>query len=293
MLLAVPNFSEGRDRARVERITLAFTEGRAGLLDSHSDAVHNRTVLNLRAGSDVALGAALGRGAGACAAEIDMRTHRGAHPCIGALDVCPVVFTDAGERERARRLALAVAARVAAESIPVFLYGELASAPERVERAYFRDGGLPALRRRMEAGELRPDLGPLEPHQTAGGTLVTARPPLAAFNIVLEGGGIDAARAVAAALREAGGGPPGVRAIGIDLGGGRTQVSTNVHDPIATPLLQVIERVRELAAAKGARPVTAEIVGLVPEAALEGLSADVPIGGFDPAKQVLERRVDR
>jgi glutamate formiminotransferase / 5-formyltetrahydrofolate cyclo-ligase len=293
MLLAVPNFSEGRDRARVERITLAFTEGRAGLLDSHSDAVHNRTVLNLRAGSDVALGAALGRGAAACAAEIDMRAHRGAHPCIGALDVCPVVFTDAGERERARRLALAVAARVAAESVPVFLYGELASAPERVERAYFRDGGLPALRRRMEAGELRPDLGPLEPHQTAGGTLVTARPPLAAFNIVLEGGGIDAARAVAAALREAGGGPPGVRAIGIDLGGGRTQVSTNVHDPIATPLLQVIERVRELAAAKGARPVTAEIVGLVPEAALEGLSADVPIAGFDPAQQVLERRVDR
>jgi glutamate formiminotransferase / 5-formyltetrahydrofolate cyclo-ligase len=293
MLLAVPNFSEGRDPARVERIRLAFTEGGAGVLDSHSDAVHNRTVLNLRAGSDAALADALRSGAAACVAEIDLRTHQGAHPCIGALDVCPVVFTDAAERQAARRLALAVAARIAEEAVPIFLYGELASAPERVERAHFRDGGLPALRRRMAAGELRPDLGPLEPHSTAGATLVTARPPLAAFNVILEGGGMEVARAIAADLREAGGGLAGVRALGIDLGDDRTQVSTNVHDPIGTPLWQVLERVRELALARGARPVAAELVGLVPEAALEGFPADVPIVGFDPAQQFLERRIDR
>jgi glutamate formiminotransferase / 5-formyltetrahydrofolate cyclo-ligase len=293
MLLAVPNVSEGRDRARVERITLAFTEGGAGVLDSHSDAVHNRSVLSLRAGSDAALAEALARGAAACATEIDMRTRQGAHPAIGALDVCPVVFTDAAERETARRLALAVATRIAGEAVPIFLYGELASTPERVERAYFRDGGLPALRRRMETGELRPDLGPLEPHATAGATLVTAGPPLAAFNVVLEGGGIEVARAIAADLREAGGGLAGVRAIGIDLGDGQTQVSTNVHDPIGTPLRQVVERVREIAAAQGTRPVAAEVVGLVPQAALEGFPADVPIVGFDPAQHVLERRVDR
>jgi glutamate formiminotransferase / 5-formyltetrahydrofolate cyclo-ligase len=293
MLLAVPNVSEGRDRARVERITLAFTEGGAGVLDSHSDAVHNRSVLSLRAGSDAALAEALARGAAACATEIDMRTHQGAHPAIGALDVCPVVFTDAAEQETARRLALVVATRVAGEGVPIFLYGELASAPERVERAYFRDGGLPALRRRMETGELRPDLGPPEPHATAGAMLVTARPPLAAFNVVLEGGGIEVARAIAADLREAGGGLAGVRAIGIDLGDGQTQVSTNIHDPIGTPLRQVVERVREIAAAQGTRPVAAEVVGLVPQAALEGFPRDIPIVGFDLAQHVLERRVDR
>jgi glutamate formiminotransferase / 5-formyltetrahydrofolate cyclo-ligase len=293
MLLAVPNFSEGRDRPRIERIALAFTEGGAGLLDSHSDAVHNRTVVNLRAASDAALVEALGRGAAACAAEIDMRTHEGAHPCIGALDVCPVVFTEASELETARGLALATASRIAEESIPVFLYGELASAPERVERAYFRSGGLTALRRRIEAGELRPDLGPPEPHATAGATLVTARPPLAAFNLVLEGGGIEVARGIAADLREAGGGLAGVRAIGVDLGDGRTQISTNVHDPVGAPLGRVVERVRELAGSRGAHPVAAEIVGLVPVAALADFPPDLPLAGFDPARQVLERIVDR
>ena len=142
----------------------------------------------------------------------------------------------------------------------------------------------------MRSGELVPDFGPAAPHPTAGATLVTARPPLAAFNVELDTDDLAVAAAIAADLRESGGGPAGVRAIAIDLGG-RAQVSTNVHDPISVPLGAVIERVRELAAAHGAAPVAAEVVGLVPRAALRELPADVPLVDFDPATRTLEERI--
>lgn len=288
MLLAVPNFSEGRDRARVESISTAFATG-AALLDTHSDDVHNRTVLTL-SGPSAPLAAALVKGAQACVDEIDMRRHEGAHPRIGALDVCPVVWLHPGDRELARSDALGVARAIAAEGIPVFLYGELASEEPRRERAFFRDGGLDRLRARMASGEVTPDFGPSELHTTAGATLVTARAPLAAFNILLVGGHIEAARAVAARLRESGGGLPGVRAIGVDLGKGRIQVSTNVHDPTRVPLAEVLDRIRELAVDQGTAVASAEIVGLVPEAALAGWPEEVPIEGFEPDQHIIERR---
>jgi glutamate formiminotransferase len=140
----------------------------------------------------------------------------------------------------------------------------------------------------MEGGGLRADYGPELPHRSAGVTLVTARPPLAAFNVELESGDAAIARAVAAGLRESGGGPRGVRAIGLALSSGRTQVSINVHNPLAVPLAVVVERVRDLAVPLGARPVAAEIVGLVPAAALAGYPADLPIRAFDPAVQTIE-----
>ncbi len=290
MLLAVPNFSEGRDGARIEAISTAFATG-AALLDTHSDPVHNRTVLTLSGPPD-SLAGALAKGARACAEAIDMRRHEGAHPFIGALDVCPVVWLSEEDREVARAEALAAARGIAAEAgVPVFLYGELASHLARRERAFFRAGGLVELQRRLESGELQPDFGPAKLHPSAGATLVTARPPLAAFNVELEGAGIEATREIAHRLRESGGGLAGVRALGIDLGGGRTQVSTNVDDPVGVPLAQVIERVRELAVSRGARPVAAEVVGLVPEASLDGLPDDVPLAGFDPAKHVIQRRL--
>jgi glutamate formiminotransferase len=289
VLLGVPNFSEGRDRARIERITAAFAEG-ARLLDSHSDTVHNRTVLTLAAGTG-ALGKALAAGAKACVSELDMTRHEGAHPAIGALDVCPIVFAAEEEHDAARTEALVTADLIGARDIPVFLYGELAVSEERRERAYFRRGGLPALRERMASGELEPDFGPPTPHQRAGATLVTARAPLVAFNVVLEGGDLEAAREIAARLREVGGGIAGVRAMAIDLGEGGLQVSTNVHDPVAVPLASVVERVAALAAPNGALPVSAEIVGLVPEAALADFPEDLPILGFDPERQILERRL--
>jgi glutamate formiminotransferase len=137
-----------------------------------------------------------------------------------------------------------------------------------------------------------PDLGPPEPHPSAGATLVTARPPLAAFNIELDTPDAAVAQRVAAALRESGGGPPGVRAIGLPLESGRSQVSTNVHDPISVPLRVVAARAAELAAEHGARAVGAEVVGLVPAAAMQGFPGDLPVRGFDPDRSLIERRID-
>ncbi len=290
-LLAVPNVSEGRDPSRIAELGTAFAAG-ATLLDTHSDTTHNRTVFTLAAGAG-GLADALLSGARAAVASIEMTSHKGAHPCIGALDVCPVVWVSEDAHEAASQAALEAARRIGDElEVPVFLYGELASTPQRSERSFFREGGLVELRNRMGTGALRPDFGPPRPHPTAGATLVTSRPPLAAFNVELDTGDLDIAREVAAELREAGGGLPGVRAIGLRLASGRAQVSTNVHDPIAVPLAVVVEEVARLARRHGAaHPAAAEIVGLVPEAALEGFPDDVPLPGFDPERHVIERRV--
>lgn len=288
-LLAVPNVSEGREASRVEELEGAFSRS-VLLLDRHSDGDHNRTVFTL-AGEGEGLRSTLVSGARAAIEAIDMSSHDGAHPAIGALDVCPLVWLDPADRERAGTLATDVAERIGDLGVPVFLYGALASSPERLERAYFRNGGLSELWLRMEAGQLRPDFGPPLPHRTAGATLITARPPLAAFNLELDSGDLDVARAVAAGLRESGGGLRDVRAIGLRLASGRTQVSTNVHDPLGVPLGVVVERVRALAAPHGARPVEAELVGLVPARALAGYPNDVPIRDFDPDRQTIERRL--
>jgi glutamate formiminotransferase / 5-formyltetrahydrofolate cyclo-ligase len=288
-LLAVPNVSEGSDEKRLDRLARAFGRG-VTLLDRHSDGDHGRSVFTL-AGSAGALTGALLAGAEEAAETIDMRGYSGAHPAVGALDVCPLVWFRPGDRDAARTEAVAVAEQIGGLGIPVFLYGELAREPGRAERAYFRNGGLAELWLRMESGELQPDFGPKLPHHTAGATLVTGRPPLAAFNVELDSGDVEVARAVAAGLREAGGGPPGVRAIGLLLSSGRAQVSTNVHDPMAVPLGEVVERVRALAAPLGARPVEAELIGLIPRAALDRYPAEVPIRGFDPARQTIEARL--
>lgn len=288
-LLAVPNFSEGRDTAVIAAIRAALDANR-GLLDRHSDREHNRTVFTVKAAKPRDVGPPLVAAADLAIARIDMRHHRGLHPRIGALDVCPLVWLDREGREPALAEAKSVAAEIAERGIPVFLYGELASSAQRRERAFFREGGFEALRVRMATGELPPDLGPSEPHKTAGATLVTARPPLAAFNVELDTADVAVAQRVAAALREAGGGLEGVRAIGLALEG-RSQVSTNVHDPIAVPLRIVLERVEELAAEQGAAPVAAEVVGLVPAAAMQGFPARIPIRGFDPERHLLESRL--
>ena len=286
-MIAVPNFSEGRDPAAVEAISAGFAP--ATLLDRHSDPVHNRTVLTLEAKGD-AMAEAMASGARAALERIDMATHEGEHPCVGALDVCPILWVTDDEHSAARDLALATALAIADVGVPVFLYGELASDPIRGERAFFRRGGLATLTERMHSGDLAPDLGPAMPHPRGGATLVTARRPLAAFNVELDTADAEIARQVAVGLRESGGGILGVRAIGVDLDG-VAQVSTNIHDPTAVPLGRVIERIRELAAASGARPVAGEVVGLLPEAALRDLPEDLPLRGFDPELHVLERRV--
>ena len=289
LLLAVPNVSEGRAASRIDTLQRAFTQG-VKLLDRHSDADHDRTVFTL-AGTGAPLRDALVAGAEQAIETIEMTAYDGLHPAIGALDVCPLVWLDPAQREAARSEAVELAAQIGGLGVPVFLYGELASRPGHAERAYFRNGGLAELWLRMEGGGLRPDFGPELPHRTAGVTLVTARPPLAAFNIELDSDDVELARAIAAGLRESGGGLPGVRAIGLSLSNGRTQVSTNVHDTLAVPLVEVVERVRALSQPLGASPVEAEIVGLVPRAALAGFPSDLPIRDFDPAERTIEARL--
>jgi glutamate formiminotransferase len=139
----------------------------------------------------------------------------------------------------------------------------------------------------MRDGDLVPDYGPLEPHPSAGALLVTARPPLVAFNVDLETDDVEIARRIAAELRESGGGPAGVRAIGLYLAErGRAQVSMNVHDPDAAPLAEIVARVR-----KRAPVAEAELVGLAPRAAFDGFPDDVPLRGFDPERHLIEEAI--
>jgi glutamate formiminotransferase / 5-formyltetrahydrofolate cyclo-ligase len=268
VLLAVPNVSEGRDTALIERLGAAFTPAR--LLDVHSDADHNRSVFTL-AGAQGELSRALGAGAREAAESIDVSDNDGIHPHVGALDIAPVVYLSDDERGAAVAEALTAATLIGELGIPVFLYGELATQPGCRERADVRRGGPSALRERIAAGELRPDYGPAEIHPTAGATLVTARPPLIAFNVELATGDVELARAIAGEIRESGGGFPGLRAIGLLLEqSGRAQVSINVHDYNAAPLSEIVARI-----AARAPLAEAELVGLAPAAALADFPADL------------------
>jgi glutamate formiminotransferase/glutamate formiminotransferase/formiminotetrahydrofolate cyclodeaminase len=283
LLLAVPNVSEGRDQAVVAAVGGRFEAGGARLLDVHVDPDHNRSVYTLAGPPGVLAGALVG-GAREAVRRIDMRRHDGVHPCVGAIDVVPVVHLDDGTRGAACAEALVTADELARTlDLPVFLYGALGGGRTRAE---VRRGGRDELARRLADGELDPDFGPPDLHRSAGATLVGARPPLVAFNLLLERGiTLDEARAVAAAIRDGGAdGLPGVRAIGLWLPQrGAAQVSCNVEDPAAVPLREVVAAVRARA------PVAAaELVGLAPRTALEGFPADVPVGGFDPGRHLIE-----
>jgi glutamate formiminotransferase/glutamate formiminotransferase/formiminotetrahydrofolate cyclodeaminase len=291
-LEAVPNVSEGEDGDALHAIGRAFGGHGCRLLDVHSDADYGRSVFTI-VGAAQALADALVAGAREVIAQVDVRKHHGVHPCIGALDVVPVVYLRAEDRGLARDEALGVANLLAGElELPVFLYGELATAPERRERAYFREGGIASLAERLADGELEPDFGPARLHPTAGAVLVAARPPLVAFNIEVACDEVEVARAIAARVREQGGGLPGVRAIGVALERrGVVQLSANVHDPFAVPLAKLVAAVKREAERDGAAVVGAELVGLAPAAALDGFPADVPLRGFDERRHVLEHRL--
>jgi len=286
-LESVPNFSEGRDRATLDALAEAL-DGSATLLDVHSDADHNRSVFTL-VGDEAGLVNALLAGI-ACARErIDLREHEGAHPRIGAADVVPLVPISPDDMPRARAAGTEVAGRIGDElGLPVFLYGELA--PGRGP-AFFRRGGPAELQRRIDAGEVRPDFGPSQLHESAGAVLVGARRPLIAFNVNLHGE-LEAAREVAAVVREKDGGFPGVRALGLDLpSAGLVQVSMNVEDWEAAALHDIVARVEREAASRGATVVGSELVGLMPAgAAAAAAGAMLRIEGFDSSR-VLELRL--
>jgi glutamate formiminotransferase len=287
-LEAVPNFSEGRDRATIAAIGDALS-AHARLLDVHSDEDHNRSVYTL-VGSEEELVAALLAGIVCARERIDLRRHEGAHPCIGAADVVPLVPIRETDADRARTAALELARRVGAElGLPVFLYADLA--PGRGP-AFFRRGGPAELQRRVDGGELAPDFGPAQLDERAGGVIVGARAPLIAFNVDVEGDDLDAARAVARAVRERDGGFPGVRALGLRLPrAGHVQVSLNVEDWRASPLHEVVAAVQREAAARGLRVTGSELVGLLPAgAAVAAAGSLLGVAGLDPSR-VLELRL--
>jgi glutamate formiminotransferase/glutamate formiminotransferase/formiminotetrahydrofolate cyclodeaminase len=290
-LESVPNFSEGRDTGTIEALRSALST-HADVLDVHSDADHNRSVFTL-VGDDTSLVEALLAGI-ACARErIDLRRHEGAHPRIGAADVVPIVALDPRDRERARDCALRLADRIGAElGLPVFLYGE--SAPERGP-AFYRRGGPEELQRRVDAGELRPDYGPAELDERAGGVIVGARRPLIAFNVNLVSDDVEIARAIAAVVREKGGGFPGVRALGLLLPrAGRAQVSMNVEDYEAAALHEIVDRVEDEARARGVKVAGAELVGLMPAgAAAAAAGAVLRIEGFSRSRVLEVRLLER
>ena len=270
----------------------AFSRSACKLLDTHSDPDYGRTVFTL-VGSPQGLADALLAGAREAVARIDVRAHRGVHPCVGALDVVPIVYLREQDRAMARDEALAVANMLAGDlNLPVFLYGELASAPEREERAFFRDGGIRELGERLESREVEPDFGPAVLHPTAGAALVGARPPLVAFNLELGTEDLEVARTIAARVREQGGGLPGVRAIGVKLERQRAvHLSMNVQNPFAIPLVEVVERVRDEAEREGVEITGGELIGLAPAAALEDFPDDVTLRGFERQRHVLEHRL--
>jgi glutamate formiminotransferase len=287
-LESVPNFSEGRNRKTIEALRAALAQS-ADVLDVHADVDHNRSVFTLVA-DDEALVEALLDGVACARDRIDLRTHEGAHPRIGAADVVPIVALDRGDAARARVVALRLAEQIGLElELPVFLYGE--SSPERGP-AFFRRGGPVELQRRLEAGELAPDFGPARLDERAGGVIVGARRPLIAFNVNLDTDDVEVAKAIAAVVRDRGGGFPGVRALGLALpSAGRAQVSMNVEDYEAAALHEIVARVDEEARARGTQVAGAELVGLMPAgAALAAAGTVLQIDGFN-ASHVLELRL--
>ena len=285
LLESVPNFSEGRDAATIDAIGAAL-DAHARLLDVHSDADHNRSVFTL-VGTEPELADALLAGVAVAAGRIDLRRHEGAHPRIGAADVVPIVPLRPEDLEWARAAALSVGERIGRElGLPVFVY-----APPERGPAFYRRGGPEELQRRIDAGDLAPDFGPAQLHESAGGVILGARRPLIAFNVNLRGD-VSVARAIAAVVREKGGGFPGVRALGLDLPrAGLVQVSMNVEDWEASSLHEIVARIDAEAAARGAEVVGSELVGLMPAgAAAAAAGAALRIDGFD-ASHVLELRL--
>jgi glutamate formiminotransferase len=287
-LEAVPNFSEGRDRAVIKEIGRALGEC-SDLLDVHSDVDHNRTVYTL-VGGERALVDALVEGIAVARKRLDLRRHAGVHPRIGVADVVPIVPLRPADMERAKSAALVLARRLGDElDLSVFLYGEVGGGRGP---AFFRRGGSSELQRRIEAGELAPDFGPARLDPAAGGVIVGARRPLIAFNVNLAGADAATAREIAAVIRESGGGFRGVRALGLDLpSSGRAQVSMNVEDWEAAALHEIVDAVDREARARGAEVAGSELVGLMPAGAAAAAAGSIlRIDGFD-ASRLIEVRL--
>jgi len=270
LIACVTNVSEGRDQAIVDMLAAAAASvPGARLLDRTSDLSHHRSVLTLAGERDALRDAVLALVEQAVA-HIDLRTHRGAHPRVGAVDVVPFVPLGDTPMTECVTLAHEVGHEIAARfGVPVFFYEEAALSPARRRLEAIRRGGLEGLAARMAQPDWAPDAGPRALHPTAGATVVGARGPLIAYNVNLATDRVDIARKIAAAVRESSGGLRDVKAIGLLLEDRRiAQVSMNLTNHVRTPLPRVFELVRREAARYGVAVLESEIIGLVPQAAL-------------------------
>jgi len=290
---AVPNISEGR-RSDVVREAVAATERAPGVrvLDVQSDKDHNRSVLTL-VGDEPALSSAILALFEVAVSRIDLRSHQGGHPRLGAVDVVPFIpiegVTMADAVALARTTGQAVAERF---DVPVYLYEEAATAPHRRNLEDVRRGQFEGLSERMKDPLWSPDFGPTVPHASAGAAVIGARMPLIAYNINLGTPDVEIAKRIAKAIRHSSGGYRFVKAMGVMLEERQiAQVSINMTDFKKTPLHRVFETVRNEAERQGVAVVGSEIVGLVPSEALED-AADhfLRLEGFSPS-QVLERKI--
>jgi glutamate formiminotransferase len=290
LVVCVPNFSEGRRTDVIDAICDALAGG-ARLVYRQADPEHHRLDTTIVGSPDQVRASALA-GAAKAVELIDMTTHTGGHPRMGAADVIPFVPLSGISMDEVIELARAFAAELAdALGIPVYLYDRAATSPERASLAEVRKGEFEGLREAVARGERLPDFGPHEIGR-AGATAVGARKPLVAFNVYLTGAEDDA-KEIARSVRESSGGLPAVRAIGFAVPErGAVTVSMNLVDIDVTSPRVAFDAVRELATERGMEVRSSEIVGLVPRAALdEDDIGYLRLEGFDADEQILERLV--
>jgi glutamate formiminotransferase/formiminotetrahydrofolate cyclodeaminase len=287
----VPNFSEGRDAAKVDAIVEAMKIPGVYLLDREMDSDHNRCVITL-VGEREAIQEAAIRGVGKAAELIDLTKHQGAHPRMGAADVIPFIPIDGVTIEDCVAMAKHVGAEIAKRfQIPVYLYEAAAATPERQNLENIRRGQFEGIRDEIVTNPARkPDFGELRVHPTAGATVVGARKFLVAYNVFLNSPDVDIAKKIAKAVRFSTGGLRFVKGAGF-LVRGMAQVSMNLTDFEQTPIHRVFEFVKREAARYGVVPVSSEIVGLIPKLALEQAAEwFLQVENFD-SSLILENRL--
>jgi glutamate formiminotransferase len=289
----VPNFSEGRDLKKIEKIVEPF-RGKEGvkLLDYQNDEDHNRAVVTV-VGAPEPLTEAVIEAMGAAIDLIDMRQHQGQHPRMGAIDVVPFIPVKSVTPEEAVDISRD-AARKAAEkyNLPVFLYEKSATSAQRQNLAAIRKGQFEGMAEKIKQPEWKPDFGPAEIHPSAGVTAMGARMPLVAYNVNLDTDDFEIADRIAKIVRHISGGLRYCKGIGIELKDrGIVQVSMNMTDYSRTALYRVFELIKIEARRYGVNVVGSEIIGLVPmEALIDTAAYYLGLEDFS-MEQVLEYRI--
>ena len=289
LIESVPNVSEGRRLDVVDRLADAISSvPGVFLLDRTSDASHNRSVFTM-AGEHEPVSEALERLVAAAIHDIDMDVHTGEHPRIGAVDVIPFVPLGDTTMDDCTALARSFGERIASRfDLPVYLYAQAATRPERVKLSDVRRGQYEGLKAEIDQRGREPDFGPTRMHPSAGAVAVGARPFLIAYNINLASEDVELAKRIARRVRESGGGLPKVQGNGFWIEElRRAQVSMNLLDFSVTPLWLVWETVREIAAEDGVDLAESELIGLAPVASLLAVADRAGAPSDDPVDDRL------